>query len=97
MSIVTLFIKIIPIILISNFKIPEYLNKILELVPIAVLSSMVAQFLIIKNGEVHIAFSNEFLWASVPTLICAFVFKSLFFTILIGLISIILFRYFGVA
>ena len=95
MSLVTLLIKIIPAILISNLKIPNYINKFLEYVPIAVLSSMVVQFLIIKNGEVNLTFSNEYLWAGLLTVIVAFIFKSLFITIIIGILSIVLLRYSG--
>ena len=53
MSLVTLLIKVIPAILISNLKIPDSINKVLEFVPIAVLSSIVIQFLMIKNGELN--------------------------------------------
>ncbi|PPR80026.1 MAG: hypothetical protein CFH01_00010 [Alphaproteobacteria bacterium MarineAlpha2_Bin1] len=96
MSLITLLIKVIPAILVSNYKIPDYINKILEFVPLAVLSSMVIQFIIIDDGELNLSFTNEFLWASVPTLIIAIVFKSLFATIFVGLLSIIFIRYFGI-
>tara|TARA_A100001037_G_C14530688_1_gene362922 strand:- start:100 stop:429 length:330 start_codon:yes stop_codon:yes gene_type:complete len=96
MSLITLLIKIIPAILVSNIKIPDYLNKILEFVPLAVLSSMVVQFIIIDNGKLNLSFTNEFLWASVPTLIVALIFKSLFITIIIGLLTIVLLRYFSI-
>ena len=95
MSLITLLIKIIPAVLISNFKIPDFLNKILEFVPIAVLSSMVIQFIIIENGKINLSTTNEFIWASLPTLIVAILFKSLFITIVVGLISIIILRYSG--
>ena len=96
MSLVTLLIKVIPAILISNLKIPDSINKVLEFIPIAVLSSMVIQFLIIKNGELNITFSNEYIWAGLLTIFIAFIFKSLFITIIAGIFSIILIRYSGI-
>ncbi len=96
MSLITLLIKVIPAMLVSNYKIPEYINKILEFVPLAVLSSMVVQFIIIEDGEINLSFTNEFLWASVPTLFVTIFFKSLFITIIVGLLSIIFIRYFGI-
>tara|TARA_Y100000768_G_C23623826_1_gene516320 strand:+ start:111 stop:437 length:327 start_codon:yes stop_codon:yes gene_type:complete len=95
MSIITLLIKIIPALLVSNYKIPGFLNKILEFVPIAVLSSMVIQFIIIDNGEINLSHTNELIWASMPTLLVAILFKSLFITIIVGLLSIIVLRYLG--
>tara|TARA_B100001741_G_C16170977_1_gene422324 strand:- start:41 stop:367 length:327 start_codon:yes stop_codon:yes gene_type:complete len=93
MSFITLLIKIIPALLVSNYKIPDFLNKILEFVPIAVLSSMVIQFIIIDEGKINLSPTNEFIWASLPTLIAAILFKSLFITIVVGLLSIIVLRF----
>ena len=44
MSLITIALKALPILVLSNIKLPDIISKTLRHVPIAVLSSMVVQF-----------------------------------------------------
>ncbi len=93
MSLITIGLKALPILVLSNIKLPEIISRTLRHVPIAVLSSMVVQFLIIENNQINFNLNNIFLWASIPTIIIAFVYRSIFLTVVGGMVTVIFIRF----
>lgn len=84
MWIVTFFPRWLPIFFLSNRKLPEWLNQGLEMIPVALLSAIVFPTLFITDGSLD--FSRKELLAAAPTLVIAYMSRSLIGTILGGML-----------
>lgn len=85
MTTLTFVPRYIPMALASRFHIPPLLAEALEFVPIAVLTTIIAQTTLVHNGQVHLSTDNAHLYGAVVALITAQLSKHLFLTIVTGL------------
>tara|TARA_B100000686_G_scaffold344194_1_gene426377 strand:+ start:1374 stop:1697 length:324 start_codon:yes stop_codon:yes gene_type:complete len=92
MGLVTYFLKAFPIILFSSPKISNEFLSSLQFVPVAVLASLITQFIFFQESKIDFSFENVFLLASVPTFIISLISKNLFLTIFFGVLIMCLVR-----
>lgn len=85
MALVTYLPRALPILFMSSRTLPRLLEVWLSYIPPAVLAALVAPSLLVDKGEIHLAFDNVFLWASIPTVIIAGRTKNLFLSVLSGM------------
>lgn len=89
-AIVTMIPRVLPLVLLSRIKIPEWGMRWLNFVPIAVMSALVGQELFVPGGK--LSFGPELI-AALPTLAVAAFTRSLLGTVLTGIVSMMLLRY----
>lgn len=84
-SIVTLIPRVLPMILVSRFGMPNWLNRFLRYVPIAVMTALLAQAVLTEDDSFISIMDNVNLLALIPTLIAAIWTRSLLVTVLTGI------------
>ncbi|MBU7316957.1 AzlD domain-containing protein [Paenibacillus oleatilyticus] len=90
-SLVTLLPRILPLIVLSRIRLPDWGLRWLGHIPIAVMSALLAQELLVSKG----AFSPQpvALLAAVPAFAVAYFTRSLLGTVVTGIAATMLFRY----
>ena len=87
MAAVTFIPRLLPFALASRLRLPKPMQQALSYVPIAILSVIIVQSIFYRNGALALHITNPFLWASLVAFITALIQKRLFVTILMGLLS----------
>lgn len=90
---VTFLPRYLPFLLASRLKLPHSIEQALNYVPIAVLTIIVVQTSLFKNGQLALSFDNPYIDASIVAFFTALLQKRLFVTIAVGLISYVALRY----
>jgi branched-subunit amino acid transport protein len=93
MAIVTFIPRLLPFALASRLRLPKSIQQALSYVPIAILSVIISQSIFYRNGVLALNIENPFLWASLVAFITSLIQKSLFVTILMGLFSYSILRF----
>lgn len=93
MGAVSMALKLAPVVLLPGRKLPHWLDLSLRHLPVAVLSAMTVQLLAIVDGEINLELGNVALWAAIPTVICAALTRSLFWTIAFGMTLVVALRW----
>ncbi|MEA3340736.1 MAG: AzlD domain-containing protein, partial [Chloroflexota bacterium] len=57
-------------------------------VPVAVLSAMLFPALLVRGDQADLSSSNLFLWAAIPTLLVAWKTRSLFSSVIVGMVVV---------
>ena len=96
MGLVTYLPRLLPILLLSSKKLPPLVVAWLRYVPVAVLSAMLLPSLVVKEGGLDFSGSNIFLWAAVPTFVVAWKTRSLFGSVVVGMMIVAVARYLGI-
>lgn len=86
-SMATLLPRILPVALFSGLEFPEILIKWLSYVAPAVLGALTALSVLAPEGEFHLSVNNLFLWAFIPTMLIAIKTRNLFWTLLVGIVT----------
>ena len=86
-SAVSLLPRMLPVAILSRWEFPQLLQKWLSFVAPAVLGGLAALSILAPKGYIHISPSNLYLWACIPTFLVAIKTRSLFYTLLIGIIT----------
>ncbi len=92
-AILMLFIRVTPVTLFAGRELPLFFRKWLSYVPPAILASLTASELLVRNHSLDFSFSNIFLIAAIPTFLIAYYTKSLFVTLTSGILIVALIRY----
>lgn len=87
-GIVTLLPRVLPLIFLNNIKLKEDVVNWLNYIPVAVLAALLAQELLLSNGQISIL-NNEKLLAALPTFLVAILTKSLLGTVVVGVVSML--------
>lgn len=87
MAAVTYIPRYLPMALAARLNIPPLLERALNYVPIAVLSAIIAQAALIRDGQIALQLSNYHALATLVAFLTALLTQNLSATILIGLIS----------
>jgi branched-subunit amino acid transport protein len=92
MSAVTLLIKAGPLAILGSRKLPRLVEDGLKHLPVAVLSGMVVQLVMVKNGTLSFSIDDVTIWAALPTLAAAVLTRNLFVTIAVGMGFVVVVR-----
>lgn len=82
--------RILPVALLSRFEFPELLKKWLSYVAPAVLGALTAISVLAPGGKIDLSASNIYIWAFIPTFAVAIKTRSLFWSLLTGIICMAL-------
>ena len=83
---VTYLPRMLPLVMLSRRTLPGWLAEWLELIPAAILSSLIAPTLFAQSAPRVFCFGKVELLASLPTLLCAFKTRSLAGTVVTGML-----------
>jgi branched-subunit amino acid transport protein len=91
-GLVTVVPRVVPLVLLSRISLPAATVRWLSYVPIAVLSALLAQEVLLANGQIYLSPHNLALLAVIPTLLVAVRTRSMIGTVLTGVIAMALLR-----
>jgi branched-subunit amino acid transport protein len=94
MAAVTYLPRLLPVLVLSSKSLPPVVIMWLQYVPVAVLAAMLLPALMMPDKQIDLSFNNLFLWASIPTILAAWRTKSFFGTVLVGMGTVALVRFF---
>ena len=89
-SIVSILPRILTVALFSRFEFPAPLKRWLSFVAPAVLSSLTALSVLAPDGYIDISIQNMYIWAFIPTILTAIKTRSLFYSLLVGIVTMAL-------
>ena len=87
MVICTFLPRYLPLAFAGKVHIPLLLKQALELVPIAVLTAIIVQMSLVRDGSITVGLENHYLIASVVAFAVALWKKHLMLTIVVGLVT----------
>lgn len=93
MALVTYIPRLLPVYFLSSRSLPPLAVAWLRYVPVAVLAAMLFPSLLAQEGQVVLGPSNVFLWAGLPTLLVAIKTRSLFGSVVVGMVLVAAARY----
>lgn len=85
MGAVTYLPRLLPLLLLSRRKLPQWLVDWLELIPVAVLAALLAPSLLVSDAPRRLDLLRPGLWVAVPTFLFALKTRSLGGTVLVGM------------
>ena len=88
--------RLLPMGLLAKRTIGKNFQTWLSYIPVAILSALLAPEIFMRNGEFFFAKENLFLIAFGPALLAAYFTKSLFATLLTGMVLVAAMRYFNI-
>jgi len=86
MTALTFLPRYLPLAFAGKVRIPLLLKQALELVPIAVLTAIVVQMSLVRDGTITVGLDNHYLIASVVAFAVALWRRHLMLTIVVGLV-----------
>ncbi|MBY0370098.1 AzlD domain-containing protein [bacterium] len=86
--------RLLPVRLLSGRELSPLVKTWLKYVPVPVLCAMLAGDLLVKDGQLQLAASNLYLWAAIPSFLVAYKTRSLFATVVVGVVSLAALRAF---
>jgi len=87
MALLTFIPRYIPFVFAGKVTLPAWLSQALSFVPIAVLTTIIIQSTLIRDGALSLTLQNHHLIAASVALIVALITRHMFLTIILGLIS----------
>lgn len=93
-ALVTFLPRVLPLMIMSRFSMPQWVMQWLGYVPVAVMAALVAQEVLTRDGEIYMSWTNLELWTAIVTFIASVISRSLLVTVLTGVIVLMLLRYF---
>lgn len=89
---VTIIPRVLPLVLLSRISLPEWMNRWLGYVTVAVLAALFTQSVILLEGHIALSPKNLALLAVIPTLLVAIKTRNLIMTVVGGMITMALLR-----
>ena len=86
MGLVTYLPRALPLLYLAHRQLPQWLVDWLALIPVAVLSALLAPSLLVDNATRQLSFGRPELLVAIPTLIFAVKTRSLGGTVLLGML-----------
>jgi branched-subunit amino acid transport protein len=93
-AIVTVIPRVIPFIMIRNSELPPKLVKWLSYIPICIFTALIVDSMIIDDSASLLAIDWTVVMAILPTLIVAIWTRSLSLTVIVGIVTMALIRFF---
>lgn len=88
MLLVTYIPRVLPVWLFADKSLPPVVIAWLRYVPVAVLAAMLLPALVISDNQIDVSFDNLFFWAAIPTFVVAWKTKSLFASVIVGMLLV---------
>ncbi len=88
MALVTYLPRLLPVWILSSKSLPRPVVAWLRHVPVAVLSAMLFPALLVRSDQADLTSGNIFLWAAIPTLLAAWKTRSLFGSVIVGMVMV---------
>jgi branched-subunit amino acid transport protein len=88
MGLVTFGIRLVPIVLLGRFEIPELMQRALRFVPPAVLTAIIVPELLYRNDQIDVSLTNVRLLAGLIAIVVAWRTKNALITIGVGMIAL---------
>ncbi|GGG61033.1 AzlD domain-containing protein [Paenibacillus radicis (ex Gao et al. 2016)] len=89
-ALVTLIPRVVPLMVLSRMRIPDWVMRWLNYIPIAVMAALVGEQLMTAEGGL---FQNKIeLLAALPTFAMAILTRSLLGTVAVGIVSVMVLR-----
>jgi branched-subunit amino acid transport protein len=85
MGVVTYLPRMLPLVALSRTRLPVWFTEWLELIPVAILSALLAPTLFADSAQRSMALGKPELLAALPTLLFALKTRSLAGTVLVGM------------
>src|SRR5260221_10795956 len=92
MALVTLVVRYPILALFGKIPMPEAILRALKYVPPAVLTAIIVPAMLLKNDQLSLSYANDFLVAGIIAAIVAWRSKNLLLTIVVGMVSLVLWR-----
>lgn len=89
---VTFLLRVLPLILLSRIKLSKSVIRWLSYIPIAVLSALLAQSVLLTNEHLTLSIHNLYLMATIPTLFTAILTRNLLLTVITGVLVMAILR-----
>ncbi|PKO06448.1 MAG: hypothetical protein CVU41_06925 [Chloroflexi bacterium HGW-Chloroflexi-3] len=93
MAAVTYLPRLIPAWVLREKQLPTFLVAWLRYVPVSVLAALLLPSLLIEGDQINFSVSNLYLWAAIPAGLVAWKKKSLFGTVVVGMLVIAIVRW----
>ena len=93
MAAVTYLPRLIPAWVLRDKQLPPFLVAWLRYVPVAVLAALLLPSLLIEGDQINFSASNLYLWAAIPAGLVAWKKKSLFGTVVVGMLVVAIARW----
>mgnify|MGYP006311252741 FL=1 len=90
---VTYLPRVLPLWFFASRRLPAVVVSWLRYVPVAVLAAMLLPSLVVAEGQLNLELQNLYLWAAVPTFVIAWKTRSLFGSVIIGMLVVAGIRY----
>jgi branched-subunit amino acid transport protein len=72
----------------TNKNIPAWLSKYLSFIAPAVLTALIVPVVFIKQGKLAFSIANEYIIASIITVIIAYFFKNMLAAVIVGMLTV---------
>ncbi|MBA9027077.1 AzlD domain-containing protein [Peribacillus huizhouensis] len=92
-AIVTFIPRVLPLVVLSKLEIPEWGINWLKHVPVAVMAALLASELLLHDNKIALQANSLSIITAIPTLLVAIYTKSLLGTVLVGVSTLMIFRY----
>jgi branched-subunit amino acid transport protein len=93
-ALATVIPRVMPLAVLGRAQLPAWAARWLEYVPVAVLAALLAQEVFLADGHLYLSASNTALLAVIPTLFVAVRSRSLIGTVLCGVATMAILRWF---
>lgn len=95
MAAVTYLPRLLPALVLSSRRLPEWVERWLSFVPACVLAALLFPGVLAPGGSLDVSTDNLFFWAALPTCAVALATRSLFDTVAVGMAVVAGARFFG--
>ena len=92
MSLVTLVLRVGPLVFLEKFNFPEIVRNSLEYIPVSILSVLLISEIFMKKGYFQFRLTDPFVGAALFAFPVAFLTRSLTLTVVLGVVSSAIFR-----
>jgi branched-subunit amino acid transport protein len=92
-SIVTFIPRVLPLMVLSRFQLPDWGLRWLSHVPIAVMAALLGQELLMSHNTFSLSENGPALLAAVPAFAMAIITRSLLGTVVVGILSMMVVRF----
>lgn len=94
-GLVTWLIRVVPFMLVKNFKIPHVVMRFLSFVPVSILSAIFVESLLIYHAGHWPSLNLGNFLAAIPSVLTAIISKSLLAVVVVGVIAMAAIRFLG--
>lgn len=94
MGLVTFLPRLLPAWFLRGKTLHPFIEAWLKYVPVAVLAALLLPSLLISEGSFNFHWNNLYLWAALPATLTAWKTRSMFATIVVGMVVVAVVRFF---